>query len=194
VCVTGEVVAVPEGQRFVRILLADEQSLFREAVRVALDTEADMQVVAVAADGFHAVTEAERVRPDVAMLQADLPHCDAATATRLIKASVPECDVLVLTAVEDHRVLAAVLEAGACGYLSKNTPLGAAVLSARRGEMLISPRLRGAVFAELVRHRREQDAAADRIAQLTRREREVLGLLAEGAGNDAVARALLISP
>jgi DNA-binding NarL/FixJ family response regulator len=195
--VTGEVVAVANGRDVVRILLADGRSLFREAVRVALDTEPDMHVVAEAVDGLHAVAEAERARPDVAVLQADLLNCDGAMTTSLIRASVPDCRVLLLADAEDERVIGAVLEAGASGYLTRTAPLAdlvVAVRSAHRGESLLSSALLGDLFAELTHRRRQQDAAAHRVARLTRREREVLGLLVEGAGKDAVAQALLISP
>jgi DNA-binding NarL/FixJ family response regulator len=197
--VTGEVVAVANGQGrdVVRILLADGRSLFREAVHVALEREADLHVVAEAVNGLHAVAEAERLRPDVVVVQAELPNGDGAMTTRLIRASHPDCRVLLLADAEDERVIGAVLEAGASGYVTKTAPLGdlvAAVRSAHRGESLVSSALLGDLFAELAHRRREQDAAAQRVARLTPREREVLGLLVEGASKDAVAQALLISP
>jgi two-component system, NarL family, nitrate/nitrite response regulator NarL len=188
---------VANGQGKVRILIADEQSLFREAVRVVLEGEPDLHVIAEARDGLQAVAEAERVHPDVALLDAGLPNCDGIRATAMIKLRVPECQVLVLSGEEDHRTLIECLEAGASGYLTKECPLAELIDATRaihRGETLVPPRMLGALLSRLIRRRRAQDEALRRTARLTRREREVLALLAEGADNDGIAQALVISP
>jgi DNA-binding NarL/FixJ family response regulator len=181
----------------VRILLADGQSLFREAVKVVLESESDVEVVAEARDGLQAVAEAERLRPDVALLDVNLPNCDGVRATALIKERVPECRVVVLANEEDQRTLVDAVEAGASGYLTKESPLAELIDAARaihRGETLIPRRMLGALLARLIRRRREQDEAIRRMSRLTRREKEVLALLAGGADNDAIAQALVISP
>lgn len=181
----------------VRILIADEQSLFREAVKVVLDAESDLQVVGEARDGIQAVAEAERARPDVALLDAGLPNCDGLRATSLIKERVPECQVLLLSNEEDQRTLIAALEAGASGYLTKECPLSELINATRtihRGETLVPPRMLGTLLSRLIRRRREQDEALRRVSRLTRREREVLALLSDGGDNDAIAQALVISP
>jgi DNA-binding NarL/FixJ family response regulator len=180
----------------VRVLLADPHPLFRGAFRVALESVPDLRVVAAVGDGLDALAEAERLHPDVALLRAGLPPCGEVTLTELITTHVPECRVLVLTDLEDRDTLAAALEAGASGYLTEQSPLPElvdAVRVAHRGEMLVSSRMLEHVFGRLVRRRHEDDVAR-RIARLTPREREVLGLLAEGAGNAVIAEALLISP
>ena len=180
-----------------RILLADEQSLFREALRVVLEAESDLRVVADVRDGLHAVAEADRTRPDVALLHAALPNCDGISAIALIKERVPDCKVLVLTDEEDQGALTHALEAGANGYLTKESPVGElveAVRAVHRGETLVPSRMLGRLFDGLIRHRRDQDAAIRLMSRLTRREREVLALLAEGAGNEAIAEVLIISP
>jgi DNA-binding NarL/FixJ family response regulator len=180
-----------------RILLADEQSLFREALRVVLEAESDLRVVADVRDGLHAVAEADRTRPDVALLHAALPNCDGISAIALIKERVPNCKVLVLTDEEDQGALTHALEAGANGYLTKESPVGElvdAVRAVHRGETLVPSRMLGRLFDGLIRHRRDQDAAIRLMSRLTRREREVLALLAEGAGNEAIAEVLIISP
>lgn len=181
----------------VRILIADEQSLFREAVKVVLEAEPDLQVVGEARDGIQAVAEAERARPDVALLDAGLPNRDGLRATFLIKERVPECQVLVLSGEEDHRILVGALEAGASGYLTKECPLSELIDATRaihRGETLVPPRMLGTLLSRLIRRRREQDEALRRVSRLTRREREVLALLSDGGDNDAIAQALVISP
>jgi DNA-binding NarL/FixJ family response regulator len=181
----------------VRILLADEHSLFREALRVALEMEPDMCVVADARDAFHAVSEADRTRPDIVLLHATLASCDGASTISLIKKRVPDCKVLVLTDDEEQGALTRALEMGASGFLTKESPVGELIEGMRtveRGEMLVPSRLLRRLFDDLLRHRRKQDEAIERLSRLSRREREVLALLAEGAGNDAIGEALIISP
>jgi two-component system NarL family response regulator len=180
-----------------RLLIADEQALFREALRAVLEAETDLRVVADVRDGLRAVAEADRTRPDVALLHAALPSCDGISAIALIKERVPDCKVLVLTDEEDQGALTRALEAGANGYLTKESPIGElidAVRAVHRGETLVPTRMLGRLFDGLIRHRKDQDAAIRLMSRLTRREREVLILLAEGAGNEAIAEALIISP
>jgi two-component system NarL family response regulator len=162
-----------------------------------LEAETDLRVVADVRDGLRAVAEADRTRPDVALLHAALPSCDGISAIALIKERVPDCKVLVLTDEEDQGALTRALEAGANGYLTKESPIGElidAVRAVHRGETLVPTRMLGRLFDGLIRHRKDQDAAIRLMSRLTRREREVLILLAEGAGNEAIAEALIISP
>ena len=181
----------------VRILLADEQSLFRDAVKIVLESQPDFEVVAEARDGLQAVSEAERVGPDVALLDATLPNCDGVRAAALISDQVPECRIMILAEEEDQELLVDAVEAGASGFLTKAAPLEELIEAARAihaGETLIPRRMLGALLGRLIRRRREQDDALRKAGRLTRREREVLALLAEGADNDGIARALVISP
>jgi DNA-binding NarL/FixJ family response regulator len=181
----------------IRVLLADEQSLFRDAVKVVLSNEDDLVVVGEAGDGLQAVAEAERVQPDVALLDAALPNCDGIRATQQIGLRVPDCRVIVFSAQEDEQILVQALEAGASGYLSKGAPLAELINATRavhRGEALVPPRMLGALLRRLIVRRRERDDALKRMAKLTRREREVLALVAQGADNDAIAQHLVISP
>jgi DNA-binding NarL/FixJ family response regulator len=181
----------------ITILLADSQSLFREAVKVVLESEPGLEVVAEAADGLEAVSEAERTRPNVALVDLNLPNCDGIRASFLIGEHVPECRVLVLADQEDERALVDAVEAGASGYMTKESPLAELIDAARavhRGETLIPRRMLGPLLARLIQRRREQDGALKKTARLTRREREVLAMLAAGADNDSIAQALVISP
>jgi DNA-binding NarL/FixJ family response regulator len=181
----------------VGVLLADSHSLFRDAVRLVLASGTDLEVVAEARDGLQAVAEAERVHPDVALLDANLPNCDGIRAAEMICERVPECHVIVISGEEDEQVLIRALEAGASGYFTKEYPLADLIEATRavhRGETLVPPRMLGPLLARLIHRRRQQDDALRQVSRLTRREREVLALLADGADNDGIAQALVISP
>jgi DNA-binding NarL/FixJ family response regulator len=151
----------------------------------------------VAGDGLHAVAEAERSRPNLALVEANLPNCDGVRAARLIRERVPGCRVLILSEEEDEGILIDSIRAGASGYLTKESPLEDLIAAARvmhRGEALIPGRLLAQLLPRLVRRQEEQDRAVRQMYSLTRRERQVLALLAEGADNDRIAQALVISP
>lgn len=185
-----------DGSR-VRILLADGHSLFREAVRVVLESEGDLRVVAEAGDGLEALAAAERTQPDVALLDAALPDRDGIESARAIRDRVPGCEVVVVSGAEDPEVLERALEAGARGFVSKASPLTElleVVRGVHRGEVQVPRRMLGDLLGRLMRRRREQNEVLRRVSRLTRREREVLRLIAGGAGTEAIARALVISP
>jgi DNA-binding NarL/FixJ family response regulator len=181
----------------IRVLIADAHSLVREAVRAVLDGQEGIVVVAEAGDGMQAVAGAERTRPHVALLDADLPNRDTMQTTALVRERVPGCRVVVLSDHSDERVLAAAIEAGANGFLTKGCPISElvdAVRSVHEGHTLIPPSMLGSLLQRLIHRRREKDAAIRQVSRLTRRERQVLGLLAGGADNDGIAQALVISP
>jgi DNA-binding NarL/FixJ family response regulator len=181
----------------VRILLADAHSLFRDAIKTVLKNEEDLEVVAEARDGVQAVTEAERSQPDVALIDAALPNCDGIQATRLIKQRLQHPRILILDGEESQETLVAAIGAGASGYLTKECPLAELLEATRaihRGETLIPPKMLGSLLAHLIRRRRETGDAVKRMTRLTRRERQVLALLSDGADNDAIAQSLVISP
>jgi DNA-binding NarL/FixJ family response regulator len=181
----------------IRVLLADQHALFREALRAIFDAEPDLLVVAEAGTGFQAVEEAGRAEPDVAILHAGLEVCDAIQVVGLLHERVPGCRLLILADGEDHGTLAAAVEAGASGFHTKRAPLVELLEATRalsRGETVIPPRMLGGLLSRLITHRHELNVAQERLARLTRRERQVLALLSEGADNDAIARTLVISP
>jgi DNA-binding NarL/FixJ family response regulator len=181
----------------IRVMLADGQSLFREAMRVVLETQLDFTVVGEAADGMQAVSEAERTKPDVALIDVHLPNGDGIRATTMIVERVPGCRILVLCEQEDERILISSLEAGATGFVTKGSPIGDLIEATRRvhrGETMIPPQMLGAILARLIHKKREHNDAIRRLGRLTRREREVLALLAQGADNAGIAQPLVISP
>lgn len=185
------------GPDCIRVLLADQHALFREAVRTVFQAEDDLEVVGEAGNGVEAIDQAERTMPHVIILDVDLPLSDGARTMALLREHVPDCRVLVLSPQEDFRTLVDVLDAGANGYLTKEAPLADLIHATRavhRGDILVPPQMLGPLLSGLLRRKRDQDRAYQRISRLTRREREVLALLAEGADNDAIAHTLVISP
>ena len=180
-----------------RILLADEQSLFREAVRFALSRAQDMEVVAEPNEASAAIREAQRTRPDVAFVDVGLPTGGGIEVTRTIVGSVPDCRVIVVSPQEDERTLMEAVMAGASGYLTRRAHLVELLDAARsvhRGEAVIPPTLLRWLLAQLVGLRREGNEALARLSTLTNRERQVLAFLSHGADNRSIARELVISP
>jgi DNA-binding NarL/FixJ family response regulator len=188
---------VEDGQEPIKVLLADAQGLVREALRSVLENAHDIVVVAEAADGMQAIAEAERTRPDVALVDADLPNRDSTHTTLSIRERVPGCRVLMLSDGVDQRALTVAIEFGASGFLTKGSPIAElldAVRAVHQGDTLVPPRMLGSLLQSLIHRRREQDDAVRQLSKLTRRERQVLGLLAGGADNDRIAQVLVISP
>ncbi|HZD80800.1 MAG TPA: response regulator transcription factor [Actinomycetota bacterium] len=184
------------GGRSIRVLLADQHALFREALRTVLEREPDLEVVAEAGNGMDALSQVERVLPHVAILDVDLPMSNGPRTASLVKERAPDCRVIVLSPQEDYRRLIEALDAGASGYLTKEAPLEDLIHATRavhRGETLVPPRMLGPLLTSLLRRKSELDHRHQRISRLTPREREVLALLANGAENDTIARTLVIS-
>jgi two-component system response regulator NreC len=185
------------GTMTTRVLLADGQALLREAVREILGAHGDLEVVAEAADGRRALSEAARVRPHVAVVSSSLgPDLGVELIPELL-AIVPECRVLLLAGEEDLDELVRAIEAGAAGYVARSSPLAeliGAVLAASQGEVAIPSAMLGPLIGRLLTDRRQYDEASRQVATLTRREREVLYLLAQGADNETIGRTLVISP
>lgn len=176
-------------------MVADEQWLFREAVCLVLDEE-DLDVVAQAADGVQAVAEAARTRPDVAVVSCTLPNRDGLSAVAGIREACPDCHVLLLSEDPSLDLLVQAVRQGATGYLSKHEPLPdllAATRTVGRGQMVVPPAMAGPLVQTLLALERRWDESHRRLARLTRREREVLALVANGGDNESIARTLVIS-
>jgi DNA-binding NarL/FixJ family response regulator len=172
----------------IRILIVDDHAVVREGLRTFLQLQDGLEVVGEAGDGEEAVGLAERLRPDVVLMDLVMPKLDGVAAMQELRRRVPRARVIVLTSfLDDERVLPA-MRAGAAGYLLKDVQpqeLARAVRAAHAGEALIDP----VVAARLV------DALADgrdgeRADQLTPREHEVLDLIGRGFSNKRIAREL----
>ncbi len=172
----------------IRILVVDDHAVVREGLRAFLDLQDGFEVVGEAGDGDEAVSIAERLRPDVVLMDLVMPRRDGVAAMRALRDRVPGARVIVLTSFLDEDKLLPALRAGAAGYLLKNAQpeeLERAVRAAHAGEAMLDP----VVAARLV----EALAAGgdeDPIDRLTPREREVLQLMGRGLPNKRIAREL----
>ncbi len=173
--------------------MVDDHAVVREGLRTFLALQDGIEVVGEAADGEEAVAQAQRLAPDVILMDLVMPRLDGVGAMRALRASAPESRVIVLTSfLEDDRLLPAI-RAGAAGYLLKNVEpaeLARAIRAARAGEVLIDP----SVAARLVQAIGEPLASGTPGPErLTRREREVLELIAAGRSNKRIALELEVS-
>jgi two-component system response regulator NreC len=178
----------------IRMLLADDHTLFREGLRALFASEGDIEVVGEAEDGEEAVRKASELRPDVVVMDILMPVLDGIEATRRIRAALPEVKVLVLSMYDDEEHVQRLLAAGASGCMLKRATSDELVRSLREvvaGGMALDPAVAAKVVKDYVRRvQREQEAPP---GELTPRELEVLRLVADGHSNQAIAERLGLS-
>jgi DNA-binding NarL/FixJ family response regulator len=183
----NELAAAPRPLDQVTVLIVDDHPVVREGLRGMLASEAALSVVGEAASGDEAVVMARMHRPDVVLMDLRMPGGDGVQATCGILSTAPGTRVVVLTTYETDADIVRAVEAGAAGYLLKDTPrqdLVAAIRAAARGETVLGPSVAGRLVSQLRR------PAAD---PLSARETEVLALVARGSTNAEIGRALYIS-
>ena len=181
----------------IRILVVDDQALFREGLRTMLAVQPDFAVVGEAANGEEALRLAATLRPTVVLMDLRMPTLDGVAATRRLHAAQPDCRVIVLTTFDDDEYVFEGLRAGAVGYLLKDvtsTTLAEAIRAAARGESFLQPSVATKVIAEFARL---ADRATPRpqplVEPLSERELEILRLVARGASNREIAATLFIA-
>jgi two-component system response regulator NreC len=190
----------------IRVLLADDHDILRDGLRALLEMAGDIRVVGEARTGREAVAEAERLRPNIVLMDISMPELDGVEACRRIRQHAPDVRVLFLTMHEADDYLFRALRAGAAGYVIKRAAAGdllAAVRAVAHGESFLSPSVAAALVADYTSRpgrpssqaqtEDEMGAAPDAYDTLTGREREILQLVAEGYTNQEIADRLHLS-
>jgi DNA-binding NarL/FixJ family response regulator len=178
-----------------RILLADDHTVVRQGLRKVLEERPEWQVVAEAGDGRDAVRLAEEFRPDVAVVDVAMPLLNGIEATRQITKRVPQTRVLVLSMYSDEAYVTQILQAGATGYLLKDSAdvdLLKAVGEAARGRSFFSPAIARVMLDDYVRQLADK-GVTDRYEALSEREREIFQLIAEAKTNKEIAGEIFLS-
>ncbi|HZZ58056.1 MAG TPA: response regulator transcription factor [Opitutaceae bacterium] len=182
-----------------RLLLVDDQAMFREGLRLILAQQPDFVVAGEAADGLAAVAAIPSLKPDVVLMDLRMPRLGGVEATRRIRAQWPAIRVIVLTTFDDDQEVFAGVRAGACGYLLKDASsdeLCTAIRLAHKGETWLQPSVAAKLVAEFNRLSAPPAHAgplAPELDPLSSRERDVLRCLADGLSNKEIGRRLSIS-
>jgi DNA-binding NarL/FixJ family response regulator len=182
----------------IRVLLVDDQALFREGLETLLSVHKDITVVGQASNGQEALEVVATVRPDVVLMDVRMPILNGVGATRRLKKALPQCRVIVLTTFDDDEYVFDALRAGAVGYLLKDVAsaqLVEAIRATARGESILQPSVAAKVITEFTRVSSMLPPAQTEplIEPLSERESEILGLIATGASNREIADQLFIA-
>lgn len=176
-----------------KLLIADDHPLVREALRQALDSEEDMEVVAEAADGEEAVRLASEFKPDVAVMDIVMPKLNGIEATRKIKEIAPDIAILILTAYDDDEYVLGLLDAGAAGYLLKSArgrDLAGAIRAIKSGESVLHPKIIAKLLRRAMVAPAKEKGSSDLLSE---RESEILRSVALGMSNREIAERLVLS-
>ena len=180
----------------IRVLLADDQPIVRRGLALLLREQEDIEVVGEAGDGWEAIESVQWLRPDVVLMDIDMPGLSGIDATQRIVESVPKVSVLILTVHDREDFLFQALQTGALGYVLKSIDvdeLMAAIRTVHSGDVFIYPRMATMLVGDYVK-RMKADVDKDPYERLSTREREVLPMLADGRTNHDIGDVLHISP
>ncbi|MFI1508395.1 response regulator [Streptomyces sp. NPDC020597] len=175
----------------IKVLLVDDHQVVRRGLRTFLEVQDDIEVVGEAADGADGVALAEELRPDVVLMDVKMPGMDGVEALRRLRDLDNPARVLIVTSFTERRTVVPALRAGAAGYVYKDVDpeaLAGAIRSVHAGHILLQPEVADALLTQ-----EESGSGQGRSGSLTEREREVLGLIADGRSNREIARALVLS-
>ncbi|MGE7390592.1 response regulator [Streptomyces sp. NPDC004126] len=181
-----------DGRGRIRVLLVDDHQVVRRGLRTFLEVQEDIEVVGEAADGAEGTARAEELRPDVILMDVKMPGTDGIEALRRLRDLENPARVLIVTSFTEQRTVVPALRAGAAGYLYKDIDpdaLAGAIRSVHAGHVLLQPEVAEALLAA----QDDQNGPGGRPGSLTDREREVLGLIADGRSNREIARTLVLS-
>ena len=181
-----------------RVLLVDDHELFRQGIANLLNEQPDIQIVGDAGDGLEAHHRAVALKPDLILLDINMPGVDGLEALQLIRADLPETTVVMLTVHDEDEKIFKAIRAGAQGYILKNTPSTEFLQMCRqalRGEAALSPRLAGRILTEFAREpgEGEDDPSDGEASPLTGREKDVLSCASEGLTDREIAKRLFLS-
>ena len=180
----------------IKVLLTDDHTLFRQGIRTLLGSETDMEVVGEAGGGMDAVAVAHELRPDVVLMDIGMPGMSSFEATRLIRKERPDTKVVFLSMYDDEDYLAECVDIGGSGYVLKDSPADQLVMAIRevsRGGSYLSPRLLTRLVDDFRMQGRGGAARQPRFGTLTKREREILKMLAEGKSVKEIAGSFELS-
>ncbi|MEV6327937.1 response regulator transcription factor [Streptomyces sp. NPDC051909] len=179
--------------KVIRVLLVDDHQVVRRGLRTFLEVQEDIEVVGEASDGAEGVARAEELRPDVVLMDVKMPGTDGIEALRKLRELANPARVLIVTSFTEQRTVVPALRAGASGYVYKDIDpdaLAGAIRSVHAGHVLLQPEVADALLSQ---DEQGQGGGSGRGSTLTEREREVLGLIADGRSNREIARALVLS-
>ncbi len=180
----------------IRVLVADDQQLIRHGIATLLQLEEGFCVVGQAENGQVAIEKARDLKPDVVLMDIQMPVISGIDALRTIRQEQPDCQVLMLTTFDDDEYIVQAFRAGSCGYLLKDIPshdLAQAVRLANAGVYQLAPEVVGKLVGDLFMEKRGKAMLSSAEIPVTPREKEVLQLLASGASNKEIATQLVIS-